>query len=170
MARQGVEIEREPCKVEIKELTLSDYNESTNEYTIDVLCSKGTYIRSLIDDIGKSLGCGATMTALCRTKAMGFTLDDCTTIDTLQKMKDSGTGFDSVLVDIERLYHGYHEIFVTAAQAKRFANGGALDIARIKNPPKNGELCTVYSPDKIFLGLGQRNKDEISVARLLNRQ
>lgn len=85
LARQGVEIKREPCKVEIKELTLSDYNESTNEYTIDVLCSKGTYIRSLIDDIGKSLGCGATMTALCRTRAMGFTLDDCTTIDTLQR-------------------------------------------------------------------------------------
>ena len=170
LARQGVEIKREPCKVEIKELTLSDYNESTNEYTIDVLCSKGTYIRSLIDDIGKSLGCGATMTALCRTRAMGFTLDDCTTIDALQKMKDSGTGFDSVLVDIERLYLNYHKIFVTAAQTKRFANGGALDIARIKNPPKSGELCTVYSPDKIFLGLGQRNKDEISVARLLNRQ
>ena len=75
LARQGVEIQRQPCRVEIFSLELVDY--SDNRYTIDVTCSKGTYIRSLIDDIGRELGCGAVMTSLCRTGAMGFDLSQC---------------------------------------------------------------------------------------------
>ena len=68
-----------------------------------MLCSKGTYIRTLIDDLGKKLGCGAVMTELERTAAMGFTLNDCITLDEMQERKDSGKGFEDVLIDIDKM-------------------------------------------------------------------
>ncbi len=166
LARLGKEIERKPCRVEIKRLALLDYNEKENSYIIDVLCSKGTYIRSLIDDIGKSLGCGATMTGLCRTKAMGFDLEDCYTLEELQDMKNSGD-IHKAIISIENLFEGYSRIYVSDAQATRFYNGGALDIKRLKKTPGKNEICTVYSPDNHFLGLGQEQEGELKVLRLL---
>lgn len=167
LARQGIEIEREACKVEIKSLELIEFDDVEHIYTIDVLCSKGTYIRSLIDDIGKALGCGATMTALCRTRAMGFTLNDCQTLSQLQELKDSGEGFDSVLIEVEKIFEDYKRLFVSNAQAKRFSNGGSLDVARLKKKPSKNEICCVYSLDNEFLGLGQEQGDELKMLRLL---
>ena len=74
LARQGIEVERKEREIEIKRLELVE--NINGEYVIDVFCSKGTYIRSLIDDIGRMLGCGAVMTSLVRTSAMGFTLEN----------------------------------------------------------------------------------------------
>ena len=138
-----------------------------NEYVIDVRCSKGTYIRSLIDDIGKELGCGAVMTALERTEASGFGLGDCITLSQLQEMRDSGEGFDAVIKSVESLYGDYKSVRVTPAQSNRFKNGGALDIKRIKNPPGEHEKVTVYSFDGEFLGLGINKGGELKVLRLL---
>lgn len=168
LARQGIEIERKACEVEIKSLELA--GNSGNEYIIDVLCSKGTYIRSLIDDIGRDLGCGAVMTGLQRTQAMGFTLDHCLTLDELQAVKDNGGSFDDILFSVEEMFREYQKVYVSKAQAKRFANGGALDIGRIKKPPSADELCTVYSCDNIFLGLGKSNGLELKVVRLLAKR
>ena len=75
--------------------------------TIEVLCSKGTYIRSLIDDIGAALGCGAVMTSLCRTQAMGFTLDRCVTLDELQRRRDENEGFSDILISLEEIFDNY---------------------------------------------------------------
>ncbi len=86
LARQGIEVERKEREIEIKRLELVE--NINGEYVIDVFCSKGTYIRSLIDDIGRMLGCGAVMTSLVRTSAMGFTLENCTTLDELQQRKN----------------------------------------------------------------------------------
>lgn len=168
LARQGIEIEREACEVEIKSLELVGNN--GNEYIIDVLCSKGTYIRSLIDDIGRDLGCGAVMTGLQRTVAMGFTLDDCVTIAELQSIKDNNADFNDIIFSVEEVFKNYRKIYVSDAQAKRFSNGGALDIKRIKKAPKTNEICTVYSGDNIFLGLGKSDGIELKVERLLTKR
>lgn len=165
LARKGVAVEREPCEVRVHSLSL--VGEANGEYVIDVLCSKGTYIRSLIDDIGRVLGCGAVMTSLQRTRAMGFTLEDCVTLEELQRRKDDGTGFDGVLRSLETLYAAYPKVVVSAAQATRFANGGALDIQRIKAVPAMNEPCTVWSPDGAFLGLGKNNGEELAAVRIL---
>ena len=146
------------------------YNEKTNEYTVDVLCSKGTYIRSLIDDIGRELGVGAVMTALERTQAMGFTLDDCVTFDELQKMRDSGGDFSSALLEIQKVFSCYKRVNVTAAQAKRFFNGGALDINRIRIKTEPNEICSVYDDKDEFLGLGQNSNGELKVLRVLSKR
>lgn len=168
LAREGKTVEREACKVEIKELELIAFDETEHTYQIDVLCSKGTYIRSLIDDIGKKLGCGAVMTELCRTKAMGFDLSDCVTLAELQEHKDSGKGFDDVLINIERMFDCYKKVRVSPAQSTRFFNGGALDINRVQKNIMPDEICAVYSDKNEFLGLGQRQVEELKVLRVLS--
>lgn len=168
LAREGKTVEREACKVEIKELELVAFDETEHTYQIEVLCSKGTYIRSLIDDIGSALGCGAVMTELCRTKAMGFDLSDCVSLAELQEMKDSGKGFDGVLIDIERMFDCYKKVRVSHAQSTRFFNGGALDMSRVRASIEQNEICTVYSDKNEFLGLGQRQGDELKVLRILS--
>lgn len=168
LAREGKTVEREACRVEIKELELVAFDETEHTYQIDVLCSKGTYIRSLIDDIGKKLGCGAVMTELVRTKAMGFDLSDCVTLAELQERKDSGKGFDDVLIDIERMFDCYKKVRVSSAQSTRFFNGGALDINRVQKNIMPDEICAVYSDKNEFLGLGQRQDEELKVLRVLS--
>ncbi len=170
LARKGIEVERKSRRVEIKKLTLCRdlCNESKNEYVIDVVCSKGTYIRTLIDDIGRKLGCGAVMTELERTLAMGFTLEDCVTLDEMQQRKDNELGFDDIIIDIEKMFLSLDSVFVSPLQAKRFQNGAPLDANRIKKTLEN-KSYRVYSQDIGFLGLGKYNVDtnELCVERLL---
>lgn len=168
LAREGKTVEREACKVEIKSLDLVSFDDNEHIYQIDVLCGKGTYIRSLIDDIGKKLGCGAVMTELVRTKAMGFDLSDCVTLAELQERKDSGKGFDDVLIDVEKMFDCYKKVRVSPAQSTRFFNGGALDINRVQKNIMPDEICAVYSDKNEFLGLGQRQDEELKVLRVLS--
>lgn len=166
LARQGIEVERRAREVEIKELEL--VSALGNEYVIDVVCSKGTYIRTLIDDIGRELGCGATMTSLERTLAMGFKTEDCATLSELQRRRDNDLGFDDLLIDIEKILKPYASVYVSEAQARRFYNGGALALDRIRKSLDTG-LYRVYAPDGSFLGLGEADfeKGELAVKRLL---
>lgn len=168
LAREGKTVEREACKVEIKSLDLVSFDDNEHIYQIDVLCGKGTYIRSLIDDIGKKLGCGAVMTELVRTKAMGFDLENCVTLAELQERKDSGKGFDDVLIDVEKMFDCYKKVRVSPAQSTRFFNGGALDINRVQKNIMPDEICAVYSDKNEFLGLGQRQDEELKVLRVLS--
>ena len=168
LAREGKTVEREACKVEIKNLDLVSFDDNEHIYQIDVLCGKGTYIRSLIDDIGKKLGCGAVMTELVRTKAMGFDLENCVTLAELQERKDSGKGFDDVLIDVEKMFDCYKKVRVSPAQSTRFFNGGALDVNRVQKNIMPDEICAVYSDKNEFLGLGQRQDEELKVLRVLS--
>lgn len=164
LARKGIEVEREAREIEVKGLEL--VGEDNGEYVIDVHCSKGTYIRTLIDDIGRRLGCGAVMTKLVRTSAMGFTLDDCVTIEELQRRKNEGIGFDDILLPLPKALSCYESVYVSDAQANRFKNGGALDLKRIKQRLSEGSLYCVYSPSGEFLGLGEAQADELAVKRV----
>ncbi|MDD6527574.1 MAG: tRNA pseudouridine(55) synthase TruB [Oscillospiraceae bacterium] len=150
LARQGKEVERERRKINIFSLSLVGQN--ANEYTIDVSCSAGTYIRSLIADIGEKLGCPAVMTALTRTKANGIPLGKCVTIEELERLKNEDRLFEAVIPVDELL--SYPSVFVTKPQAIRFSNGGELDLDRIKCNKTDG-FRLVYSPDKVFLGVGE---------------
>lgn len=167
LARQGIEVQRQEREIEIKKLVLVSCNESEYTYVIDVFCSKGTYIRTLIDDIGKELGCGAVMTKLQRTSAMGFTLDDCKTLGELQQLKDSDMGFDSVILPLEKALAVYDRVVISPAQTVRFQNGGALDLARVKKKLILNMIYRVYSPENEFLGLGKAENEQLKVQKLL---
>lgn len=118
-------------------------------FDISVKVSKGTYIRSLCTDIGEKLGCGATLSKLERTSAVGFDIKDCVSLDSLD-----GGNISSYLLNEETAVKYMPEIFVTEKQAIRFTNGGALDFERLKNLPEgDNTLLRVKFGDK-FLGVG----------------
>ena len=163
LARQGIEIEREERQVHISSISLTDAQE--DEYEIEVYCSKGTYIRSLISDIGEKLGTGAVMTSLRRIKANGVTIGRCHTLGELEKMKEEGT-LAQAIVPVDAFIK-YPEIRVTAPQAKRFSNGGGLDINRFGGKKEPG-FYNVYSPEGKFLGIGEIDSErtELKVKRV----
>ena len=165
LARQGIEIERESRKVTIYKLGLISYCEETAEYEIDCECSSGTYIRTLIADIGESLGCGATMTSLRRTKANGVAIDSCYTFEQLEKLREEGN-IEKAINSVDSLVV-YDKIKVTPAQAKRFSNGGELDCNRFGGKKEPG-LYRVYSQEDEFLGIGEidENQMQLSVRRV----
>ena len=165
LARQGIEIERESRKVTVYSLELVSADEEKSEYTIDVECSSGTYIRSLISDIGEELSSGAVMTSLRRTKANGVSIEKCYTAEQLQKMKDEGR-LGEALTRVDE-FLSYPKLKVSAPQAKRFSNGGALDTGRFGGKKEPG-FYLVYSPENEFLGVGEIDSEvtELSPKRV----
>lgn len=167
LARQGINIEREKRNINIYSADIVFSSPDSGIYTIAVSCSAGTYIRSLANDIGEKLGCGAALKKLRRTGANGFGLADTVTLEQLQKLKDEDRLAEAIK-SVDSLFACYGAVYVSEAQAKRFMNGGALAKDRLKNLNGNG-LCRVYSPDKKFLGLGSLQSEdcEMKIAKLL---
>ena len=163
LARQGIEVEREERRVTIYRLEMTRADEENNEYEIEVECSNGTYIRSLISDIGEALGCGAVMTRLRRTRANGIDESRCFTVELLEKMKEEGRLSEAVEAVDEIL--SYSKIKVSEAQTKRFSNGGSLDCNRFGGDKTPGLHC-VYSNEGAFLGIGEIDADgQVMTAR-----
>ena len=145
LARKGEEVERTPRSVTIKELNFVQRN--GDEFVIDVLCSKGTYIRSLADDIGKFLGCGACLTALRRTKTAQFRIEQCVTLEELEK--DPLKYLLSPDLAVEYL----KSVNYSEPQGVRFKNGAEIDANRVNLPKvSDQELLRVHSGEH-FLGL-----------------
>lgn len=163
LARQGIEVEREKRKCEIYELTVE--KAENGEYSLYCECSAGTYIRTLINDIGEALGCGAVMTSLCRSYACGIELSECFTLEELQELKEKDQLYKA-LIPLDKLLEEYPEITVTENQAKRFSNGGSLMRERLKGNLENG-LYRVYGNGE-FLGLGELDNENLKVKRVFN--
>ena len=163
LARQGIEVEREERRITVYRLGLTKADEENKEYEIEVECSSGTYIRSLISDIGEALGCGAVMTRLRRTKANGIDESRCFTVEELEKMKAEGRLSEAV--EAVDTILSYDKLKVSEAQAKRFSNGGSLDCNRFGGNKTPGLHC-VYSPEGAFLGIGEIDEDgQVMTAR-----
>ncbi len=165
LARQGIDIPREARPVTIYELELLDYNETAGELTLHCACSKGTYIRTLCDDLGRMLGCGAVMTALRRTAAAGYTLADCVTVEEAKTLAETDQ-LSARILPIETILAAYPAITVTAPQAQRFRNGGALALERLKTPVEGP--VRVYDPDGVCIALGVPADGELKMDCLLS--
>lgn len=163
LARKGIEVERKPRKITVYELELLDFDENNQSGVLKVFCSKGTYIRTLIDDIGNELGVGAVMTSLDRTKACGFLKEQCLPLEKLKKL--SPAEIEEKLISTENLFVSFPELMVSEAQAKRFSNGGALDSSRtsLRSAENiNGNIYRIKYNDKFF-GLGIVRDNEIKI-------
>jgi tRNA pseudouridine55 synthase len=146
-ARKGVEIERQPRRIQIHELHL---RELAGEFmTIQVRCSKGTYIRVLAADIGAALGCGASLSALTRTQAGALALSHpaCSTLEELQAM--SATERQVRLLPVDTLLASLPSLNVAAAEAERLLLGQKLGL---KETQIDG-FARIYGPNQRFLGL-----------------
>lgn len=149
LARQGVEVERPSREVTINSLEISGFN--GNEFSMRVNCSKGTYIRSLADDLGKALGTGATLTSLRRVDTAGYKIVRCVNLESLTKENVA-----EFLINEEKAVEHYPLVSVSEKQAVRFSNGGALALERLRDlkEPAPNKIYRVRYKD-LFLGLGR---------------
>ena len=122
LARQGIEVERKPRKTTIFSIELLKFD-GVDIAEILVECSKGTYIRTLIDDIGMRLKCGAYMNRLQRVRGSGFTVDDCISLDEFMDSDLSKT-----VIPADKAVACFPAVAVTIPQSKRFSNGNELDL------------------------------------------
>lgn len=156
LARKGIEVEREKRRVTVYSLELLEFDRAAQCGRLEIFCSKGTYVRTVIDNIGKKLNVGAVMTDLRRTEACGFTLDNCLTLEQLKAMKENGN-IAGALTSVEDLFVAYPRLNISPAQAKRFSNGGALDISRtaLRNTEiSDKQIFRVCESGGMFIGLG----------------
>ena len=146
LARRGESIERKPRKITIDMLDI--IGENDGDYILDVVCSKGTYIRTLCNDIGDALGCGGCMSSLRRVKAGAFSIEQAHTIDEIQAAANNGE-LDASLISVDRLFSAYPALTVSDTAEKKMCNG---NIIKLTSP--NG-IYRVYSQTGAFLLLGE---------------
>lgn len=165
LARKGQEVERPKKLVKISKLELKNYDPQANEGRIIVGCSKGTYIRSLIDDLGKDLGCYATMINLCRIKSCGINLTETVTLDELEKAVNEGK-FENILLNMDYFLKEYREYNLSLHEKEKFSHGAILPIADSKF--KDQELLRVYYSGQ-FLGLAKVDlgNQKLKIVKLL---
>lgn len=163
-ARAGIEVEREPRAVTIHRIAIvaDDTAEAQGRWTIDVHCSKGTYIRTLAEDIGEALGCGAHLAGLRRTETGGLTLDQAHTLEQLAEMDEAQR--DSALLDADALLADWPVVRLGDEDAGRFLSG-----LRRRLPLADAQQVRVYGPDpRAFLGSGRVDAGELISTRLLS--
>ena len=166
LARQGIEIEREARAVTVHSIELLSYDEQSRTGELDIHCSKGTYIRTIISDIGKKLGVGAVMSSLCRTMSGGFSLDDCIGIDEIRN--STAEDLRKIIIPTERIYSCYDELVLDKKQRKLFMNGVILDMNRMKISYPEATVLRIKDEEGVFLGLGVVDNENGIRVKLLN--
>ena len=153
LARQGIEIEREKRPVNITRLELTVFDGVDGE--ILVTCSKGTYIRSLIDDIGEKLQCGAIMTSLIREGTGTFTMENTVRLSELEEK-----GYEGYLIPMDEILAEYAAFTVPEEFLKLIANGVRVKNRKVTATLEKG-LYRGYSEDGSFLGILNRDEDSL---------
>lgn len=152
-AREGIEIERPARPVTIHELTLLAVRE--NELDLAVSCTKGTYIRSLVEDIGDALGCSAHVSALRRTMASGYTLEAAHDVGTLEAMRERGESLDGLLLPPDSALTMFPELHLSGPSLVSILNGQPV---RMTDQSLEG-LVRLYG-DRGFAGLAEALPDD----------
>lgn len=157
--RKGETVERELRMVVIRELTLERLQGDELEFC--VLCSKGTYVRTLAEDIAAELGCGGHLIALRRTRIGEFKLEDAFTLQQLESMSEEQR--DACLMPLDRLVQDLPALELDAVQANRLAQGQRLGLTDGLPDGKR----RLYA-DGRFIGLGELGDGRLSPSRLLS--
>ncbi|MBI3325420.1 MAG: tRNA pseudouridine(55) synthase TruB [Nitrospinae bacterium] len=154
LARQGIEVERQPRRVRIHRIVLQTLTPET--LTLEVECSSGTYIRVLADDIGEQLGCGAHLAELTRTAVGSFTWSAALTLEALQEAVRLGV-WQSHLISLGRGLAGFPAIVITPAAAQALAHGippATGEVSQVEGALAVGETVAVRGPDGALLAVG----------------
>jgi len=165
LAHQGIEIERKPRQVNIFSLEL--LRQAEDELDIDVHCSKGTYIRTLVQDIGEELGCGAHLNVLRRTGAGPFGIENSTTLAELEQLaeEEGFAAMDARLLPMEYALADWPQVKLTQDSTHYLCQGQAVQVPKA---PTRGWVC-LFADDDRFLGVGQILGDgRVAPRRLIN--
>lgn len=161
LARKGIEVEREGRLVKIYDI--KNIEISMPFVIMEVMCSKGTYIRSLCYDIGEKLDVGATVVTLERTQTASFNKEESINISDL-----SDSNILTSIISIEDALNSYSKVKVEKGFSKLLINGVKVYDKRAckENLPLN-KLYRIYDEEDRFLGLGSRSKDGLKIDKLL---
>lgn len=167
LAREGKTVERKPRKITIYNIDIISFI-PPNQIEIDVICSKGTYIRTLCADIGEKLGFGAYMKNLLRTKVGQFDIKNSIRLDELKTIIESGN-IDTVIINTEELFNEYTSVKIIATGEKFLKNGNKICFSYVENTFKEfipGETVKVYDYKSNFVGLYNVNKNYLKPLKL----
>lgn len=179
-AREGIEVPRKCRKINVFSLTFDEFDSENNEIQMTAHVSKGTYIRTIVDDLGELLGCGAHVIMLHRSKVGNYPSDQMITLDQLQQLIDKGKEnpedrgpqippeafvvLDALLLPMDTAVSDLPEINITKEQAVLFSNGGMIPVDNLAD-----EVVRVTAgTNKVFIGVGERStKGELKPKRTL---
>ena len=150
LAHQGLEVDREPREITVHSMDLLDYR--GDELELDIRCSKGTYVRTLAEDIGKELGCGAHVKALRRTGVGPYSDENMLTVPELEGIAETGMqGLDELLLGIDSVVQDMPCVNLVDSVAYYLCQGQPVTVPRA---PTRGML-RIYGEDGRFLGVGE---------------
>ena len=158
LAREGKEVERAARPITVYAIEI--LKEEHPDYVFKVECSKGTYIRTLCNDIGEQLGCGAVMTKLIRSRVGEFEIEKAYTLDELQNLSHQGILSDAI-VPVEKMFEAYPALIVKESSHKVIQNGNQLrkeDFEQETGEIPDGKEIRVYSHQNIFFGIYRYEK------------
>lgn len=162
LARQGIEVERKSRNITIYSLKLLDL--STDAVTLEVHCSKGTYIRTLVEDIGTFLGCGAHVIFLRRIAVATFTQEQMVSLEELTALATDYVRLDQYLLPVDAMLMAWPELVLSDSSALRLCHGQTV----IVNSPNNTGLVRIKHENGQFLGVGEIVNAKLIPLRLIN--
>ena len=171
LARQGIEIDRPARQITIFDYRIIDFRSGDNpEVDVEVHCSKGTYIRSLAEDLGEALGCGAHVSALHRFKAGPFDETQTISLDQLEKLKEQGAveQLDQLLKPVDTPVSDFSAVEFDDISARYFQLGQAITSNKAFHQGQEGDIVRVFREDGAFLGIGILTEDgKVAPKRLI---
>lgn len=171
-AREGIEVEREARPITVYELNVLEF--SGDKLVLDIHCSKGTYIRTIIDDLGEMLGCGAHVTQLHRSQVANYPAERMLTIEQLQaifeRCKAEGRPpreeLDPLLLPMDTAVDSLPEVNMSAVVASYVTQGQAVQVAQV---PATGFVRMTVGDEREFIGVGEIDDDGKVAPRRLVR-
>lgn len=163
LARAGIEIERKARNVRVDLFELMRRDGDLLEF--DIRCSSGTYVRTLIDDLGEALGCGAHVTALRRVGVSPFDTPTMYTLDELLDLADHQIKLDQMLLPVDTAIERWPQVLLGPETAHYFGKGQAVWVPRA---PVKGHVRVYDQTRNLFLGVGEISEDgRVSPKRLM---
>ncbi|MBE6038217.1 MAG: tRNA pseudouridine(55) synthase TruB [Anaerofustis stercorihominis] len=163
-ARNGEEVEIPSREVHIFRFDLVSFDAEKYEAVVDVLCSKGTYIRSLANDLGEELGCGAHLTALRRTQSGDFSIENCVTLAELESDRDKAA---EKVISCEDVISFMKRIDIKNEGLKSLRNGNPIDLSLAEGEPSaEEELVRLFCEDE-FYAVGKRTENVYKIVKMI---
>ena len=162
LARQGINIDREARTVHIYRMEIDSFKKkSTATLDVDISCSKGTYIRTIAEDLGSILGCGAHVSRLDRYSVGPFHEKDAISLDDLEKMSESGDRelLETLLHPVDAAIMNYPKINLDASQTRGFANGQSVLLTKSFITGQEADIVRVFDNNQNFIGIAQITSD-----------
>ena len=159
LARSGLTAERKPREISIYKIDVLNFDDENKTFTMTADCSKGTYIRTLANDIGEKLGCGAALSSLKRTRSGRFIIDNSYSLDEIKTL-NANNDF-SFIIPLDEVLDEYDKVILAENNAFKLKNGIKFDVAGLKA----GDIYRIYDEKKNFLAIAQKEKNRLLILK-----